>query len=76
MNFAQRSTSGYSNGSKQIDSLALPRGLWKPHDFRCTGATLMTALGVPLKLLSIASIIQKKTVSSVSISYTYETEMK
>ncbi|MGH2638617.1 MAG: tyrosine-type recombinase/integrase, partial [Rhabdochlamydiaceae bacterium] len=42
----QRSTVGYRNRSKQIDGLVLPRGVWKPHDLRRTGATLMNALGV------------------------------
>ena len=38
-------TNRMSGRTKQIDSLILPGGQWRPHDLRRTGATLMAELG-------------------------------
>ena len=73
----QRSTAGYRNRSKQIDSLVLPRGLWKPHDLRRTGATLMTALGVlPEVAERCLNHTEENRVKRIYQRYTYEAEMK
>jgi len=73
----QRSTAGHRNRSKQIDSLALPRGLWKPHDLRRTGATLMTALGVlPEVAERCLNHTEENRVKRIYQRYTYEAEMK
>jgi integrase len=73
----QRPTTGYRNRTKQIDSLALPRGLWKPHDLRRTGATFMTALGVlPEVAERCLNHTEKNRVKRIYQRYTYEAEMK
>ena len=73
----QRSTAGHRNRSKQIDSLALPRGLWKPHDLRRTGATLMTALGVlPEVAERCLNHTEENRVKRIYQRYAYEAEMK
>ncbi len=73
----QRSTPGHRNRSKQIDSLVLPRGIWKPHDLRRTGATLMTALGVlPEVAERCLNHTEENRVKRIYQRYTYEAEMK
>jgi len=73
----QRSTIGYRNRTQQIDSLALPRGIWKPHDLRRTGATFMTALGVlPEVAERCLNHTEENRVKRIYQRYTYEAEMK
>jgi integrase len=42
----QREDKPMTRRTKQIDSLALEGGQWRPHDLRRTGATMMALLGV------------------------------
>lgn len=42
----QRKGNPYTKKAQQTDIPVLSKGIWKPHDLRRTGATLMTSLGV------------------------------
>ena len=73
----QRSSEGYKNRTKQIGILALPRGVWKPHDLRRTGATLMNALGVlPEVAERCLNHMEENKIKRIYQRYGYEAEMK
>jgi len=73
----QRSTSGHANRTKNINGLSLSRGVWKPHDLRRTGATLMTAIGVlPEVAERCLNHTEENRVKRIYQRYTYEAEMK
>lgn len=73
----QRCGKSYSNRSMQTNSLLLPRGIWKPHDLRRTGATLMNALGVlPEVAERCLNHTEENKVKRIYQRYGYEAEMK
>lgn len=73
----QRSEPGLKNRTKQIGALTLSKGLWKPHDLRRTGATLMTSLGVlPEVAERCLNHMEENRVKRIYQRYTYETEKK
>jgi integrase len=73
----QRGVEGYKNRSKQIGALQLPRGIWKPHDLRRTGATLMNALGaLPEVAERCLNHMEENKIKRIYQRYGYEAEMK
>ncbi len=73
----QRNGQPYSNRSKQTMALTLSRGIWKPHDLRRTGATLMTSLGVlPEVAERCLNHTEENKVKRIYQRYGYELEMK
>jgi integrase len=73
----QRSNEGLKNRSKQIGALQLSRGIWKPHDLRRTGATLMNALGVlPEVAERCLNHMEENKIKRIYQSYGYEAEMR
>lgn len=73
----QRSAPGHKKRTKDIGALSLSRGLWKPHDLRRTGATLMTALGVlPEVAERCLNHMEENRVKRIYQRHTYEAEMK
>lgn len=73
----QRCGKSYSNRSMQTDALLLSRGIWKPHDLRRTGATLMNALGVlPEVAERCLNHTEENKVKRIYQRYGYEAEMK
>lgn len=73
----QRFENPYSNRSKQINALNLSRGVWKPHDLRRTGATLMNALGVlPEVAERCLNHTEENKIKRIYQRYGYEAEMK
>ncbi len=73
----QRSNEGLKNRSKQIGALKLSRGIWKPHDLRRTGATLMNALGVlPEVAERCLNHMEENKIKRIYQRYGYEAEMR
>ncbi|MDF2578236.1 MAG: hypothetical protein K0S74_1720 [Chlamydiales bacterium] len=73
----QREGNSYQKRSKQTDALSLSRGIWKPHDLRRTGATLMNALGVlPEVAERCLNHMEENKVKRIYQRYGYESEMK
>lgn len=73
----QRSGDPLSNRSKQTDALILSRGVWKPHDLRRTGATLMNILGVlPEVAERCLNHIEQNKVKRIYQRHGYENEMR
>lgn len=73
----QRSNAPFSNRSKQTSALSLPKGIWKPHDLRRTGATLMTSLGVlPEVAERCLNHTEENKVKRIYQRYGYEPEMR
>lgn len=73
----QRDGTRYSNRSKQINILILSRGVWKPHDLRRTGATLMNSLGVlPEVAERCLNHTEENKVKRIYQRYGSEAEMK
>lgn len=73
----QREGTPYSNRSQQTTALILSRGIWKPHDLRRTGATLMNSLGVlPEVAERCLNHVEKNKVKRTYQRYGYEAEMK
>jgi integrase len=73
----QRSNGGLKNRSKQIGALKLSRGVWKPHDLRRTGATLMNALGVlPEVAERCLNHMEENKIKRIYQRYGYEAEMR
>jgi integrase len=73
----QRSGKPYSKRSIYTDALLLSRGIWKPHDLRRTGATLMNALGVlPEVAERCLNHAEENKVKRIYQRYGYEDEMK
>ncbi|EFB42037.1 hypothetical protein pah_c016o086 [Parachlamydia acanthamoebae str. Hall's coccus] len=73
----QRSLPNLKNRTKNNAALMLSRGLWKPHDLRRTGATLMTALGVlPEVAERCLNHTEENRVKRIYQRHTYESEMK
>lgn len=73
----QRSEKGHKNRSKQIEALKLSRGVWKPHDLRRTGATLMNALGVlPEVAERCLNHVEENKIKRIYQRYGYEAEMR
>lgn len=73
----QRDDKGHKNRSKQIEVLKLSRGVWKPHDLRRTGATLMNALGVlPEVAERCLNHMEENKIKRIYQRYGYEAEMK
>jgi integrase len=73
----QRSAPGHKNRTKDIGALSLSRGLWKPHDLRRTGATLMTALGVlPEVAERCLNHMEENKIKRIYQRYGYEAEMR
>jgi integrase len=68
---------GLKNRSKQIGALKLSRGIWKPHDLRRTGATLMNALGVlPEVAERCLNHMEENKIKRIYQRYGYEAEMR
>lgn len=64
------------NRSQQTNVLSLPKGIWKPHDLRRTGATLMTSLGVlPEVAERCLNHTEENKVKRTYQRYGYEPEM-
>jgi integrase len=73
----QRSHPDKSNRTKNNAALNLSRGLWRPHDLRRTGATMMTALGVlPEVAERCLNHLEENRVKRIYQRHTYEVEMK
>jgi len=73
----QRTGPPLSNRSKQTSALLLSKGIWKPHDLRRTGATLMTSLGVlPEVAERCLNHTEENKVKRIYQRYGYEPEMK
>lgn len=73
----QRSDGPLSNRSQQTNALSLSKGIWKPHDLRRTGATLMTSLGVlPEVAERCLNHTEENKVKRIYQRYGYEPEMK
>lgn len=73
----QRCNTPYSKRSKQTHALLLSRGIWKPHDLRRTGATLMNALGIlPEVAERCLNHTEENKVKRIYQRYGYEKEMK
>lgn len=73
----QRKENPYSNRSKSTQSLILSRGIWKPHDLRRTGATLMNSMGVlPEVAERCLNHTEENKVKRIYQRYGYEKEMK
>ncbi len=73
----QRSDKGHKNRSKQVEALKLSRGIWKPHDLRRTGATLMNALGVlPEVAERCLNHMEENKIKRIYQRYGYEVEMR
>lgn len=73
----QRDGSPHSNRSKNTKSLVLSRGIWKPHDLRRTGATMMNALGVlPEVAERCLNHTEENKIKRIYQRYGYEKEMK
>lgn len=73
----QRSEKSHKNRSKQIEALKLSRGVWKPHDLRRTGATLMNALGVlPEVAERCLNHMEENKIKRIYQRYGYEAEMR
>ncbi len=73
----QRNGQPYSNRSKQTMALTLSRGVWKPHDLRRTGATLMTSLGIlPEVAERCLNHTEENKVKRIYQRYGYELEMR
>ncbi len=73
----QRDSEGHKNRSKQIGVLKLSRGIWKPHDLRRTGATLMNALGVlPEVAERCINHMEENKIKRIYQRYGYEAEMR
>jgi integrase len=72
----QRSTPGHKNRTKNIGTLCLSRGIWRPHDLRRTGATLMVALGVlPEVAERCLNHMEENRIKRIYQRHTYENEM-
>ncbi len=73
----QRNGSSYLNRTKQTSTLILSRGIWKPHDLRRTGATLMSSLGVlPEVAERCLNHTEENKIKRIYQRYGYENEMK
>ena len=73
----QRDCGGHKNRSKQIGALKLSRGMWKPHDLRRTGATLMNSLGVlPEVAERCLNHMEENKIKRIYQRYGYEAEMR
>lgn len=73
----QRDIGGHKNRSKQIGALKLSRGMWKPHDLRRTGATLMNSLGVlPEVAERCLNHMEENKIKRIYQRYGYEAEMR
>lgn len=73
----QRDGKGHKNRSKQVEALKLSRGIWKPHDLRRTGATLMNALGVlPEVAERCLNHMEENKIKRIYQRYGYEAEMR
>ncbi|MCE5294312.1 MAG: tyrosine-type recombinase/integrase [Chlamydiales bacterium] len=73
----QRYSAPHANRSKRTDALILSKGIWKPHDLRRTGATLMNALGVlPEVAERCLNHMEENKVKRIYQRYGYEPEMK
>lgn len=73
----QREGAPYSNRSRQTTALILSRGIWKPHDLRRTGATLMNSLGVlPEVAERCLNHVEENKVKRIYHRYGYEAEME
>lgn len=73
----QRNSEGHKNRSKQTGALQLSRGIWKPHDLRRTGATLMNALGVlPEVAERCLNHMEENKIKRIYQRYGYEAEMR
>lgn len=73
----QRQGNPHSNRSKNTKSLILSRGIWKPHDLRRTGATMMNALGVlPEVAERCLNHTEENKIKRIYQRYGYEKEMK
>lgn len=66
-----------SRRSKQVDSLILPGGQWRPHDLRRTAATMMVALGVlPEVAERCLNHVEENKVKRIYQRHSYEKEMR
>lgn len=73
----QRKGDPRTNGAQQTNILMLSKGIWKPHDLRRTGATLMTSLGVlPEVAERCLNHTEENKVKRIYQRYGYEPEMK
>lgn len=73
----QKEENPHSKRSKNTTSLILSRGVWKPHDLRRTGATLMNSLGVlPEVAERCLNHTEENKVKRIYQRYGYEKEMK
>lgn len=73
----QREGNPHSGRSKNTKSLILSRGVWKPHDLRRTGATLMNSLGViPEVAERCLNHTEENKIKRIYQRYGYEKEMK
>ena len=73
----QRVNGSYSKRSKKTHFLILSRGIWKPHDLRRTGATLMNSLRVlPEVAERCLNHMEENKMKRIYQRYGYESEMK
>lgn len=73
----QRKGNPYTKRAQQTDILILSKGIWKPHDLRRTGATLMTSLGVlPEVAERCLNHAEENKIKRIYQRYGYEPEMK
>lgn len=73
----QRNGQPLTNRSNQTTALILSRGIWKLHDLRRTGATLMNSLGVlPEVAERCLNHTEENKVKRIYQRYGYEEEMK
>ncbi len=73
----QRTDGNLKNRSKNISALTLSKGVWKPHDLRRTGATLMNALGVLSEVAErCLNHMEENKIKRIYQRYGYEIEMR
>ena len=73
----QRTDGNLKNRSKNISALTLFKGVWKPHDLRRTGATLMNALGVLSEVAErCLNHMEENKIKRIYQRYGYEIEMR
>lgn len=73
----QRNNEPHSNRTKQTNALILSKGVWRPHDLRRTGATMMNTLGVlPEVAERCLNHTEQNKVKRIYQRYGYEAEMK
>ena len=73
----QRNGKGQKTEASKSKRSSFLRGVWKPHDLRRTGATLMNALGVlPEVAERCLNHMEENKIKRIYQRYGYETEMR